>query len=197
MVSRSIRRLRAFAGPLLLLSTVLVHGCERPLVEARWSTAEPSPRVERPPAAAARTPAEPRRASPRRRGSAAEERLASRFDDAPAVSRFRGQASYYHDSLEGRPTASGQPYDPGMPTAAHRSLPFGTVVRVIRDDTRKVVYARINDRGPFVRGRVLDLSRSLAEELKMLRAGVVAVQVEVVELGPKRKSSAARKRKRR
>ena len=180
---------------MLLLSPVLVYGCDRPIVEARWSTSEPSRSVERPPAAAARTPASPRRASPRRRGSAAEERLAARFDDAPAVSRFRGKASYYHDSLEGRPTASGQPYDPGMPTAAHRSLPFGTVVRVIRDDTHKVVYARINDRGPFVRGRVLDVSRSLAEELQMLRAGVVAVHVEVVELGPK--SCSARRRKRR
>jgi rare lipoprotein A len=94
----------------------------------------------------------------------------------------RGRASYYADRLAGRPTASGQPYDPGTPTAAHRMLPFGTVVDVARDDGRHVV-VRINDRGPTERsGRIIDLSRSAAEALGMIREGVVAVTVRVLAL---------------
>lgn len=91
-----------------------------------------------------------------------------------------GLASYYADSLAGRPTASGEPYDPGELTAAHRTLPFGTLVEVARDGGRTVV-VRINDRGPFgKKKRLIDLSRRAAEELGMVRAGVVSVTVRVV-----------------
>lgn len=86
-----------------------------------------------------------------------------------------GRASYYSDKLAGRKTANGERYDPGALTAAHRTLPFGTVVIVRRTDGRSV-RVRINDRGPFGdSGRVIDLSRRAAEELDMLRAGVVDV----------------------
>lgn len=110
--------------------------------------------------------------------------------------------SYYSDALAGRPTASGEPYDPRLPTVAHRSLPFGTVLRVVREDTQASVCVRVNDRGPFVRGRVLDLSRGAAEALGMLRIGVARVGVEVIELGPetkrsKRRAPAKKKRRRR
>lgn len=91
-----------------------------------------------------------------------------------------GVASYYADSLAGRPTASGEPYDPAELTAAHRTLPFGTLVEVTRDDGRSVV-VRINDRGPFgKKKRLIDLSRRAAEALGMVRAGVVNVTVRVV-----------------
>ncbi len=94
---------------------------------------------------------------------------------------LRGQASYYHNSLSGRPTASGEPYDPKKLTAANRTLPLGTRLRVTRIDNGKSVVVRVNDRGPFGRRtRILDLSRAAAAELDMLRAGVVQVQAQVL-----------------
>jgi len=96
-----------------------------------------------------------------------------------------GMAVYYADSLHGRPTASGEPYDKEALTAAHRELPFGTLVRVTRLDNRRSVVVRINDRGPFRdERRIIDLSRAAAERIDMIRAGVVEVRVEVVS-GPK------------
>jgi rare lipoprotein A len=113
-------------------------------------------------------------------------RMAARFNRAPAQSRSHGLASYYGDGFAGRLTANGERYHPRAFTAAHRSLPFGTIVRVVREDSGQTIYVRINDRGPFVRGRVLDLSRAAAEAIDMLRAGVVRVRVEVVERGRER-----------
>lgn len=92
-----------------------------------------------------------------------------------------GDASYYADKFIGRTTASGEAYDPEALTAAHRSLPFGTRVRVTRLATGESVVVRINDRGPFVRGRVIDLSHTAARRLDMTEEGVVPVAVEVVE----------------
>ncbi len=91
-----------------------------------------------------------------------------------------GKASWYHDSLHGNPTASGEPYDRDAMTAAHRSLPFGTRVRVENQENGRAVDVTVNDRGPFVDGRIIDLSRRAAEKLDMIRAGVVEVSVEVV-----------------
>jgi rare lipoprotein A len=100
-----------------------------------------------------------------------------------ALAVFRGQASYYGDSLAGNRTASGERYDPRAFTAAHKTLAFGTVVRVVRPDTGAWVNVRITDRGPFVARRVLDLSRAAAERLRMIRSGVVEVRAEVVSYG--------------
>lgn len=109
-------------------------------------------------------------------------------DDRPAIETSRGRASYYADSLTGRRTASGERYDPKLLTAASRTLPFGTLVRVIREDTGASVVVRVNDRGPFGRRRrILDLSRAAAEALGMIRAGVVMVRAEVIERGPRRR----------
>lgn len=97
-----------------------------------------------------------------------------------------GSAAFYSDALAGRPTASGEPYDPKALTAAHRSLPFGTRVRVVRPGSGRSVIVRINDRGPFGDDkRILDLSRAAAEKLEMTRAGVVEVRAEVLEYGKK------------
>lgn len=112
---------------------------------------------------------------------------------APNASGERGDASYYSDRLAGRPTASGEPYVPSGMTAAHRSLPFGTIVEVAREDGRKVE-VRINDRGPFKRGRVIDLSRRAAEQLGMMREGVVAVVVRVVKEAPPKPARSKRAR---
>jgi rare lipoprotein A len=96
--------------------------------------------------------------------------------------RLHGQATYYGDKFAGRKTASGERYQPDAMTAAHKSLPFGTRVRVKRLDGKgEVVCVRINDRGPFGRAsRIIDLSKAAAKELAMLRAGVVRVEVEVL-----------------
>ena len=91
-----------------------------------------------------------------------------------------GKASWYGKELAGNPTASGEPFRPSRRTAAHKSLPFGTVVRVTRPDTGATVRVVINDRGPFVAGRIIDLSRRAARRIDMLQAGVVAVQLQVV-----------------
>lgn len=106
----------------------------------------------------------------------------------PALRVLTGAASYYHDSLAGRPTASGEPYDPGEFTAANRELPFGTVLRIVRVDTGASVIVRVNDRGPFGRRRrIVDLSRAAAEELDMIARGVVQVRAEVLEVGERRR----------
>lgn len=94
---------------------------------------------------------------------------------------LRGYASYYADSLAGNPTASGAPYDPGRLSAAHRTLPFGTRLRVTRTDVSAApVCVTVNDRGPYRgRRRIVDLSRRAAEALDMMGEGVVPVRVDV------------------
>jgi rare lipoprotein A len=93
-----------------------------------------------------------------------------------------GKASYYHDSLHGNRTASGVPYDRNALTAAHRTLPFGTEIAVENLANGRTVRVTVNDRGPFVSGRIVDLSRRAAAELGMLRDGVVDVALRVVSL---------------
>ncbi len=108
--------------------------------------------------------------------------LRKRYESTGALASERGEASYYSDALAGRSTASGEPYDPLRYTAAHRKLPFGTVLRVVRSDDGRSVYVRVNDRGPFgKRRRIVDLSRRAAEELGMLGQGVANVRLEIVE----------------
>jgi len=91
-----------------------------------------------------------------------------------------GIASYYATSLHGRPTASGETYDETELTAAHRTLPFGTVVRITNLENGKQVEVRINDRGPFKKGRIVDVSKRAAEVLEFLRAGLVQVRLELL-----------------
>jgi rare lipoprotein A len=92
-----------------------------------------------------------------------------------------GLASYYADRFHGRRTASGERYDRHAYTAAHRRLPFGTKVQVTRLDNGETVAVHINDRGPFVKGRVIDLSYAAAKRLGMLRRGVVRVKIVRVD----------------
>lgn len=92
----------------------------------------------------------------------------------------KGQASYYADKFHGRATASGEKYDKTKMTGAHRTLAFGTVVRVTNTANGKSVDVRINDRGPFKAGRIVDVSRAAAEKLGMIQAGVINCTVEVI-----------------
>lgn len=134
---------------------------------------EPAPRAETAPRAEP-APSEPRTADP----SDPE----GTYTERPALEVLRGRASYYSDRLAGRSTANGDRYDPRAFTAASRDLPFGTIVRVIREDTGASVIVRVNDRGPHRdHSRILDLSRAAAERLDMVRAGVVTIRAEIVE----------------
>ncbi len=92
-----------------------------------------------------------------------------------------GEASWYGPGFHGRQTASGEVYDMEAMTAAHRELPFGSRVRVINLDNGRETLVRVNDRGPFARGRVLDLSRAAAREIDMLGSGTARVRIEVLE----------------
>lgn len=91
-----------------------------------------------------------------------------------------GWASYYAGKFIGRPTASGEIYDPEAMTAAHRTLPFGTTVRVTRLSSGESIVVRINDRGPFVRRRIIDLSRGAARKLDMINDGIARVEIQVL-----------------
>lgn len=93
-----------------------------------------------------------------------------------------GIASWYGPPFHGRQTASGETYDMEAPTAAHRTLPFGTRVRVHNLESGRRTELRINDRGPFVRGRIIDVSRFGARELGLLGPGVAPVRVEVLHV---------------
>jgi rare lipoprotein A len=93
-----------------------------------------------------------------------------------------GEASYYARAFEGRSTASGEPYHEEALTAAHPSLPFGSLLRVTNVRNGRSVVVRVNDRGPFAARRVVDLSRAAARELGMIQRGRARVQVELVKL---------------
>lgn len=89
-----------------------------------------------------------------------------------------GEASWYGPGLYGRRTASGEVLRPGDFTAAHRTLPFGTCLRVVNLDNGRSVQVRVNDRGPFAAGRILDVSEPAARALGMRGRGVVRVRLE-------------------
>lgn len=91
-----------------------------------------------------------------------------------------GVASYYADKFHGRKTASGERFDQSALTAAHRTLPMGTKILVTNRRNGSSVVVRVNDRGPHVKGRLLDLSKRAAQELHMGKSGVAYVQLEVL-----------------
>jgi rare lipoprotein A len=92
-----------------------------------------------------------------------------------------GQASYYSNAFAGRRTASGETYQPGALTAAHRTAPFGSRMRVTMISTGQFVIVRINDRGPFHKGRVIDLSYAAAKAIGLHRRGTGAVRLEAAD----------------
>lgn len=95
-----------------------------------------------------------------------------------------GVASWYGDAFQLRPTANGETFDMYMPSAAHKTLPLPSIVEVTNLDNGKKLKVRVNDRGPFVDGRIIDLSRAAAEDLGMLRSGVAHVRVSYVGPAP-------------
>lgn len=96
----------------------------------------------------------------------------------------RGLASYYDDSFHGRKTASGEKYDKNKLTAAHKTLPFGTKVKIVNPTNKKFVEVIINDRGPYIKGRIIELSKKAALEIDMVKVGVTEVEITVVGTVP-------------
>jgi rare lipoprotein A len=88
-----------------------------------------------------------------------------------------GLASYYGPGLAGRPTASGEKFNPQKLTAAHKKLPFGSCLRVVNMENGRSVEVRVNDRGPFVKGRVVDVSTAAAKQLGMMEKGLARVRL--------------------
>jgi len=92
----------------------------------------------------------------------------------------RGMASWYGEQFHGKQAANGEIFDMGALTAAHRTLPLGSMIRVTNLTNGKHVRVRINDRGPYVNGRILDLSLAAADRLGMVHGGVSVIQLEVI-----------------
>ncbi len=105
-------------------------------------------------------------------------RSATLYDD--------GVASWYGPNFVGRPTANGEIFDPSQLTAAHQTLPFDTLVRVTHLENGRSVVVRINDRGPFVGRRIIDLSRAAAERIDMIGSGTAQVRLELLSAAPDR-----------
>jgi rare lipoprotein A len=100
-----------------------------------------------------------------------------------SVHQLSGIASYYAHEFDGKPTANGEVYDMHQLTAAHRTLPFNSLVRVTHLQTGESVVVRINDRGPFKNDRVIDLSLAAAQRIGIIAQGTGQVRLEVLELG--------------
>jgi peptidoglycan lytic transglycosylase len=145
------RPLLRMRGVLLLLAAGMLAACAGP-------RPAPSVAVSFPPPALSALPPAP--------------------ENAPTFMQF-GLASWYGREFARRHTASGERFDMHDLTAAHRTLPLDTIVKVTNLDNNRSVLVRINDRGPFARGRIIDLSRGAAEMLGMMKAGVVPVRIEV------------------
>lgn len=93
----------------------------------------------------------------------------------------QGVASYYHDSLHGNLTANGEIYNKNKISAAHKTLPFGTILLITNKNNGKSIIVRINDRGPFIKGRDIDLSKKAAEELSMIWDGVINIEWIIID----------------
>jgi rare lipoprotein A len=118
--------------------------------------------------------------------------IRERSPAGPDLSEYRGRtpvltvegiASYYAHDFHGRQTANGEVYDMYALTAAHKSFPFDTVLRVQNLSNDKSVVVRINDRGPFVEGRIIDLSLAAARTIDMIQSGTTQVRIEVLQWG--------------
>lgn len=176
---RGVSRSRAALAALVVSVACGPVESGRPAPHTSGSAPDPAPAGEPTP-----TPSpSPTGAEPPSSGG--DNPLVSEYGDRPALRVLSGRASGYADSLAGNCTASGDVYQPREHTAASRELAFGTVLRVIRVDTGAVTLVRVNDRGPNGRdrSRILDLSRAAAEDLDMLRAGVVSIRAEVLQEG--------------
>ena len=100
-------------------------------------------------------------------------------EDQPEI----GIASWYGNKFHGRTTANGETYNMYEHTAAHKTLPFNTIIKVVTLKTGLSTLVRINDRGPFIEGRIIDLSLSAAKDLNLVKEGIAEVRLEIIESG--------------
>lgn len=94
-----------------------------------------------------------------------------------------GESSYYADKFHGRKTANGEIFDMYKKTAAHKTLPFNTMLKVTNLENNQSVIVRVNDRGPYKKGRILDISYGAAREIDMISSGVVRVRIKILKWG--------------
>lgn len=109
-----------------------------------------------------------------------------------ALAQEYGIASYYSDEYHGRKTAYGDTYNKNELTAAHKKHPYGTYLKITRLDNKKSVTVKVTDKGPYIKGRVVDVSRKAAERLGLIQVGMAEVKVEVVRRGESKSSSSSR-----
>jgi rare lipoprotein A (peptidoglycan hydrolase) len=122
--------------------------------------------------------------APSVRYSAEDEKPVLRSEASYSSSRtIEGRASYYGKEFNGRKTANGEVFDMYGKTAAHRELPFDSILKVTNKKNNRSVFVRVNDRGPFKTGRILDLSYGAAREIGMIDEGVADVTIEIIHLG--------------
>jgi rare lipoprotein A len=155
-----------------IVALVLVGCAQQPAMQ------EPASPSAAPPSAAPPSAAPPPVAPPA--ASPAASTQPAREPDAPAM---RGRISHYGEAFAGKPTASGELFDPEKLTMAHRTLPFGTRVRVTNLENQRSVEVVVNDRGPAIAGRIADLSLGAARRLGMVADGVIDGVLEIVQLG--------------
>jgi rare lipoprotein A len=101
----------------------------------------------------------------------------------PPLDTMQGVASWYGEEFAGRTTANGEIFDPTLLTAAHRTLPFGTILDITNPVTRQSVRVRVNDRGPYIGNRVIDLSYAAAQQIGLIEPGVGQVDIKIVKVG--------------
>lgn len=101
----------------------------------------------------------------------------------PELQPMHGVASWYGEEFAGRTTANGEIFDPAGLTAAHRTLPFGTIIDVTNAQTKQTVRVRVNDRGPYIGGRLLDLSYAAAQKIGLIEPGIGEVDIAIVRVG--------------
>lgn len=109
-----------------------------------------------------------------------ENRMSEEADEAASTAIRGGEASFYGRGFAGRPTANGETFNPTEMTAAHRTLPFGSKVRVTNTNNGRSIVVRVNDRGPFAHNRVIDLSQGAAEQIGMIQSGTAHVKLELI-----------------
>ena len=116
-----------------------------------------------------------------KREAKARKKTTKRARVKPTVKKRRGISSWYSSKLQGKKTSSGEKYDIHAKTAAHKTLPMQTKVKVINLENGKSTIVRINDRGPFIPGRIIDCSYAAAKEIGLVRMGIAKVQIEVLD----------------
>ena len=153
------------------LACAMLFGCA--LLERAPETAPPTPAPTVPPPPAPEPTVPPPPAPPS-------------SGDAAISTQQRGRISMYGNDFAGRKTASGEPFDPTALTMAHRTLPFGTRVRVTNLENQRSVEVVVNDRGPSVSGRIADLSEAAARRIGMVADGVVEALLDILQPGKRR-----------